>query len=96
MPGVIGAGSLIRNVRRMQPSRDIRGCLWIVRRWYFSFPAFGVLYGVIYLLARRGAELSPAQVLGFLCMMAALATAFFGALMLLVDLVLRIVRRSRK
>lgn len=80
----------------MQPGRDIRACLWIVRRWYFSFPAVGILYGVIYLVAGRGAELSVTQTLGVLGIMAVLSTVFFGALVLLVELVLRIVRRARK
>ncbi len=56
----------------MQPGRDIQFCLWIVRRWYFSFPAVGILYAVIYLLSRGGAGLSPLQTLGAVGIMAVL------------------------
>ena len=80
----------------MQPGRDIQFCLWIVRRWYFSFPAVGILYAVIYLLSRGGAGLSPLQTLGVVGIMAVLSTVFFGALVLLVELFLRNVRRARK
>jgi len=80
----------------MQPRRDIRACLWIVRRWYLSFPAFGIIYGVIYLLSHRERELSALQAVALLGFMALLATAFFGALALLSEVVLRIVRRALK
>ena len=80
----------------MQPRRDIRFCLWIVRRWYFSFPAIGLIYGVIYLLAHRERELSALQIAALLGFMALLGTAFFGGLALLIEFVLRIIRRAQK
>ena len=80
----------------MHSSPGIRFCVWLVRKWYFSLPVFGVSYGAFYLLALREHDLSLMQTLRFLLSTALLTTGIFGGLMILFDAALWVAKRRRR
>ena len=70
----------------MRCTGGCRVCSCFVRRWYFTFPAFGIIFDVVHLLTHREQHLSALQTVEVLAVMGLFATAACGRCFLMVEI----------
>lgn len=78
---------------RIEYCKNCWSCNWFVRRWYVTFPGFGLIFGVTHLLTHREPQLSLPQEALFLVIMALATTVGFGIVVLSFEMIFRISRR---
>jgi hypothetical protein len=87
---------LFLKIGRMLCGDNCKLCMFVWRRWYFTFPAFGIISGAVYLLTHREHELSALQTILFLGVMTLFMTVCGGVIVLIAEILVRIGRWLRK